>query len=270
MSQKIAAIQMCSSNNIEQNLNTVQKYIAEAARNGAKLVVLSEMFAIIGLTPKDKMQHKENFGDGPIQNFLSQQAQLHKMWIVGGTIPIACDDANKIRAACLVFNAEGKIVARYDKIHLFDVVLSNTEKYQESDTIEPGNEPVIIDTPFGKLGLAVCYDIRFPELFRYYADKGAEIFIIPTAFTVKTGPHWDILTRARAIENFCYVVGACQGGHHVGGRKTYGHSVIINPWGDVIAEMKNDDSGIIYADITLDHLHQVRASIPALTHRKKL
>src|SRR5579862_4696011 len=247
--EKIAAVQMCSSHLLDENLASAAHSISEARKNAACLVVLPENFALMGLKDTDKLGIKETFGHGKIQSFLSEQAKKNQLWIVGGTIPIQCQDENKVRASSLVFNDQGDLVARYDKIHLFDVSLSDKESYQESAAIEAGDQLVVVDTPFGKLGLAVCYDVRFPELFRNLFNRGAEIFILPSAFTVPTGEaHWEVLTRSRAIENFCYLIGACQGGTHSSGRKTYGHSIIVEPWGQVIAK-REEGSGVIYADI---------------------
>ncbi len=266
---KIAAIQMCSSHVVDENLLTAASLIEEAAKNKAKLVVLPEMFAMMGMSPHDKVGEKEPFGEGKIQSFLSDQAKKHKIWIVGGTIPLAAKNKEKVRAASLVFDDKGSWVARYDKIHLFDVVLSKEEIYRESDVTEPGNELVVIDTPFGELGLAVCYDVRFPELFRCLFNKGAEIIVLPSAFTVLTGAaHWEVLVRSRAIENFCYVIGACQGGTHSNGRKTYGNSIIIEPWGNIIAKQAGIASGIIYAVIDLAKVYDARRSIPIQTHQR--
>lgn len=267
--KKIAAIQMCSSHLVDENLETVANLIFEAAKNDAKLIVLPEMFAIIGLGATDKVVVKEPFGHGKIQSFLSEQAKKNYVWIVGGTIPIECNDETKVRAASLVFDDKGNFITRYDKIHLFDVTISNQEIYKESDTTEPGNELVIVDTPFGKLGLGVCYDVRFPELFRCLFDKGAEIIALPSAFTVTTGEaHWELLARSRAVENFCYLVGACQGGTHSSGRKTYGNSIIIEPWGNVISKKEGVDTGIIYANIDLNKVHEARKSIPIAEHQR--
>ncbi len=266
---KVAAIQMCSSHEVDRNLETAATFIADAAKHDAKLVVLPEMFAIMGQTPFDKVNVKEEFGSGKIQDFLSQQALKHQVWIVGGTIPIACDDVNKVRAACLVYNDEGELVARYDKIHLFDISLSEKETYRESETTEAGDEIVVVQTPYGKLGLAVCYDIRFPELFRCLFNKGAEIIILPSAFTVPTGEaHWELLTRARAVENFSYLIGAAQGGTHVNGRKTFGNTLIIEPWGNIISKKQDLEEGVVYADIDLAKVHEARKKIPAHEHRK--
>ncbi len=265
----IAAIQMCSSNVVEENLLTSAKLIAEAAKNDAKLVVLPEMFAIMGLKTTDKVDVKEKFKEGAIQLFLSEQAKKNSIWIIAGTIPIECSDANKVSAASIVFDDNGNIVARYDKIHLFDVSVTETEVYKESDTTMPGNKIVVVQTPVGKIGLSVCYDIRFPELFRCLANSGAEIFSVPSAFTVKTGEaHWELLTRSRAVENFSYVIGACQGGTHASGRSTYGNSLIVDPWGTVVAKKSGSTQGVIYADIDLAKLYEIRKSIPVFQHQK--
>jgi predicted amidohydrolase len=266
---KIAAIQMCSSDKVNENLATAKKLIIEAVKGDAKLIVLPEMFAIMGKHDQDKLAIKEDLGHGEIQGFLAEQAKAHQVWIVGGTIPIACADKNKVRAACLMYNPQGMMIARYDKIHLFDISLSEKDTYKESQTTEPGNKLVVIDTPFGKIGLAVCYDIRFPEMFRALCNKGAEIILIPTAFTAKTGEaHWELLTRSRAVDGFCYVVGACQGGTHANGRQTYGNSMIVEPWGSIIAKLAGTESGVIYSNIDLEHLRTIRKSIPIFEHQK--
>ncbi|MDH4276142.1 MAG: carbon-nitrogen hydrolase family protein, partial [Gammaproteobacteria bacterium] len=221
---QVAAIQMASGPNVAANLIEAERLIMIAAKEGAKLVVLPENFAIMGMSEQDKVKIREQPGQGPIQAFLAEQAAKHKIWLVGGTIPLVATDPNKVRAACLLFNDKGKQVARYDKIHMFDVEIVDTrERYIESQTIEAGSETVVVDTPFGKLGLAVCYDLRFPELFRRLLDQGAEIIAVPSAFTAITGKaHWETIVRARAIENLCYVIAAAQGGYHVNGRETYG------------------------------------------------
>jgi len=268
---KIAAVQMCSSHIVEENLVSAEKFIKEAITNDAKLIIFPEMFAIMGINPLDKVAVKEQYGNGKIQSFLCEQAKNNKIWIISGTIPIACNEENKIRAASLVINDSGQIVARYDKIHLFDVTISPSEIYKESATTQAGDELVVVDTPFGKIGLSVCYDIRFPELFRYLFEKGAEIIAIPSAFTVPTGEaHWELLARSRAVENFSYVIGPCQGGTHSSGRKTYWHSIIIYPWGSVIAKKEGIEAGIIYASIDLEKLYEKRKSIPIAQHQKIL
>lgn len=263
MTPKIAAIQMCSSYQVDENLKTAEHLIQKAALNHAKLIMLPEMFAIIGKKPQDAIAIKENFGDGKIQRCLSSLAKKFRVWIVGGTIPVACKHKNKIRAACIVYDDQGNIAARYDKINLFNATISEKESYRESDTTEPGSHSVVIPTPFGRLGIAICFDIRFTHLFSTLAKKGAEIIAIPAAFTVKTGKaHWKLCARARAIDTFSYIIGACQGGTHMSGRKTYGHSLIVDPWGTVLSETKESGNQIVYAEINLKKLHKIRKAIP--------
>lgn len=264
--KKVAAIQMCSTNSLDHNLSTASALIAQAAAQGAELAVLPEMFVMLGCDSSEKINLKETAGAGKIQDYLSNLAIQQNIWIVAGTIPIACQNQNKIRAACIVFNNHGKQVARYDKRHLFDATLSTTEVYKESDTTEAGDDIVVIKTPVGNLGLAVCYDIRFPEHFHELSIRGAEIIAIPSAFTIKTGEaHWALLTRSRAIDTFCYILGACQGGTHSNGRKTWGHTMIVNPWGDVVDESLNPDQSIAYATIDLEKLHEIRSQIPIIS-----
>jgi deaminated glutathione amidase len=266
---KIAAIQMCSTDDVAENLATAEKLLSEAAGNGALLAILPEMFPQISSKATDKMAIKEDFHAGMIQSFMAEQARKLNIWIVGGTIPMSCDEPTKMKAACCVYDNNGVNVARYDKIHLFDVVVSKDESYKESDSTAPGCELVVVDTPVGKLGLSVCYDIRFPELFTALSNMGAQIIAIPSAFTVKTGAaHWQLLTRARAVENLCYIVGACQGGEHKSGRKTYGHSIVVDPWGQVVSELDQFAEAIAYADIDLEQQSQIRSSLPVLSHRK--
>ncbi len=268
---KVAAIQMCSSPIVEENLSTAAHLIKSAAENKADLVVLPEMFAIMGINAIDKLLNKETFKSGTIQSFISIQAKVHKLWIVGGTLPLECSNPCKVRAASLVFNPKGELVARYDKVHLFDVALNTTETYKESESIEAGDSLVIVDTPFGKIGLAVCYDLRFPELFRYLFNQGAEILCVPAAFTIKTGKsHWELLTRCRAVDTFSYLIGAAQGGTHPNGRQTYGHSLIVSPWGEVISQIDGTQPGVIYADIDLEILNVIRQSIPTKNHQRIL
>ncbi len=264
-----AAIQMASGSSISANLLEAEKLIAAAAKSGAKLIALPENFAIMGKNEFDKVEQKELVGIGVIQDFLSQVARKYAVWIVAGTIPLIANNENKIRAACLIYNAAGEQVARYDKMHLFDVSVPNTdEEYLESNSIEAGEQPMVVDTPFGKVGLAICYDLRFPELFRELINLGAEILIIPSAFTFETGAaHWELLLKARAIENLCYVIAPNQGGYHVNGRKTFGHSMIIDPWGMVLDCHKNG-SGFVSADIDLERVANIRINFPVLTHRR--
>lgn len=266
---KCAAIQMASSPSVGANLLEAEKLVAEAAKAGAKLVALPENFALMGNHELDKIKVKEPDGDGPIQRFLAEAAKKYGVWLVGGTIPIAGTDPNKVRAACVVYNDQGERVARYDKMHLFDVNVPGTnEVYRESDSIEQGEQPVVIDTPFGRLGLAVCYDLRFPEFFRKMGEQGVDILVIPAAFTAETGAaHWEVLLRARAIENLCYVIAPNQGGLHLNGRKTFGHSMVIDPWG-VILDCYKTGGGFVLGDIDLGRLEKVRATFPVLGHRR--
>ena len=263
-----AAIQMASSPYVDANLMEAEKLIAEVAKLGAKLISLPENFALMGEHELDKVKIKEQDGSGPIQDFLSNTARKYSVWIIGGTIPLVADHENKVRAACLIYNDQGERVARYDKIHLFDVSVPGTnEEYRESDSIEKGEQPLVLDTPFGKLGIAVCYDLRFPELFRTLSQQGAEILVIPSAFTAQTGAaHWEVLLRARAIENLCYVIAPNQGGFHLNGRQTFGHSMVIDPWG-VVLDCYKTGAGFASASIELEKLEKVRASFPVLDHR---
>ena len=269
----VAAVQMVSGPDREYNLIQAGQLITTAAEQGASLIVLPENFAHMGMAETDKLALREQPGQGPIQSFLSEQAKRHGLWLVGGTIPMAGTTANRVRAACLVYDDLGRQVARYDKIHLFDVSLSETnESYRESDTIEPGNQLVVIDTPLGRMGIAVCYDLRFPEMFRTMGGTGLDLIVLPSAFTATTGQaHWEILLRARAIENLCYVVASAQGGHHANGRETFGNSMIVDPWGkvlDCLAPGQPQGNGVVSA--TIDHtlLERLRRNFPALTHRR--
>ena len=266
---KCAAIQMASSPSVRANLLEADKLIAEAANAGAKLVALPENFAIMGMDEFDKVKQKEALGVGVIQDFLSHTAKKYGVWIVAGTIPIAAEDETKIRAACLIYNDVGVCVARYDKIHLFDVCLPETgENYLESTAIEAGDKPLVIDTPFGKLGIAICYDLRFPELFRDMSDAGVEIVVVPAAFTAETGAaHWEVLLRARAIENLCYIIAPAQGGFHRNGRKTYGHSMIVDPWG-IVLDCYKTGGGFVSAEIDLERIEKIRSTFPVLKHRR--
>ncbi|MGD2074291.1 MAG: carbon-nitrogen hydrolase family protein [Gammaproteobacteria bacterium] len=263
-----ACIQMASGPSVGPNLLEAERLIAMAVERGAALVVLPENFAIMGKEESDKVAVRESDEGGPIQDFLSQQARRHGIWLVGGTLPMAAADDSKIRAACLLYDDTGRCAARYDKIHLFDVsVVDTDERYTESETIEPGGRTVVVDTPFGKLGLAVCYDLRFPELFRTMLDQGMEIIALPSAFTAITGrAHWETLVRARAIENLCYVLAAGQGGYHLSGRATYGHSMIVDPWGQITDELATG-SGLVCAEMDLERLKNIRRTFPCLDHR---
>ena len=265
----VACVQMASGPKVKANLIEAERHIARAVDKGAQLVVLPENFAIMGMSEMDKVGVCETEGNGPMQEFLYQQAARHGIWLVGGTVPLASESKNKVRAACLVINDQGKQVARYDKIHLFDVHLTDSgENYNESETIESGDEVVVVDTPFGRLGLAVCYDIRFPELFRHLLDAGMELVAIPSAFTAITGKaHWEVLFRARAIENLCYVIAAAQGGYHKSGRETHGDSMIVDPWGVVLDRLPRG-SGVVSATIDLERMESARRNFPSIEHRQ--
>ncbi len=269
----ISAIQMNSTAVVADNLATAGRLLAEAADAGAVLAALPENFAIMGARDTDKLAHAEPFGRGPIQDWLAETAQRLKLWIVAGTVPVAVDgDPSRVWAASLVFDASGAQRARYDKIHLFDVDVPSAtgERYRESRTIAHGAPDgfAVVDTPAGRLGLSVCYDVRFPELYRALAARGAEILCVPAAFTAKTGEaHWDILLRARAIENQCYVIAPGETGSHAGGRQTWGHSMIIGPWGDVLAVIDAGE-GLTTAAVDRTALAALRAGFPNLSQRR--
>jgi len=264
-----AAIQMASGPNVSANLLIADQLVNEAVDSGAGLVVLPENFAFMGEHDKDLLSLRESDGDGPLQEYLSQLARRHGIWLVGGTIPLEAQSNSKVRASCLVFNDQGDRVARYDKMHLFDVHLVEAhERYMESEVIEPGGETVVVDSPFGKLGISVCYDLRFPELFRKLLDKGMEVICLPASFTAITGKaHWETLVRARAIENLSYVVAAAQGGFHINGRETHGHSMIVDPWGTIQAQVPRI-TGSICCALDLDYQVTTRRNFPTLKHRK--
>lgn len=258
-----AVIQMVSTAHLAENLRSAEMLIAGAAKKRAQWVLLPENFALMGLHETDKLKIMES-EDGPIQIWLSEQAQRWQIWIVGGSIPLQAPDG-RCYATSLVYSPEGKKMARYDKIYLFDVSLPQGEKYKESHTIAPGKIPVTTALPWGTLGLSICYDVRFPELYRNYA--GAHFITVPSAFTQQTGrAHWEILLRARAIENQAFVLAANQGGTHQNGRTTFGHSMIIDPWGTVLAQVHQGE-GFAIAELVLEHLEQARRSIPCLSHR---
>jgi predicted amidohydrolase len=262
---RIAAVQMVSGPDVGPNLEAAQRLISRAAAEGARLVALPENFYIIGRHEADKVKVREPDGSGPIQDFLARAAREHRVWLVGGTAPIACGDSTRIRSACLVFDDTGRRVARYDKMHLFRFAAGD-ERYDETRTVEHGTAPVAVNSPFGRLGLSVCYDVRYPELYRALGVFDA--MFVPSAFTVPTGAaHWETLLRARAIENQAYVVAPAQGGTHAGGRRTYGHTMIVDPWGEVLAEQAEGE-GIIAAEMDLERLREVQSSLPAHANRR--
>ena len=268
-SSTAAAVQLASGSNVQANLIEVEKQVLKAAEAGAGLVVLPENFGFMGDTCRDIPKLREVEGQGPLQDFLAQLSARLGIWLVGGTVPLRGEHPDKARAACMVFNQRGECVARYDKIHLYDVELVETgEKYEESASFEPGDRTVVVDTPFGRLGLAICYDLRFPELFRRLVSDGAELIAIPSAFTSVTGrAHWETLVRARAIENLFYVIAAAQGGFHVNGRETHGHSMIVDPWGAIVARRERG-AGVVVAELDREFARTTRRSFPCLEHRR--
>lgn len=262
---RVALVQMVSSASVIENMAQVQKLMLQAHEDQAKLIVLPENFAFMGKNETDKLHIAETFGQGPIQEQIGQLAKRFGIWVVAGTIPLKTS-GTKVRASNLVFDDKGKVAARYDKIHLFDVRVSEQESHQESNTIERGNELVVVDTPVGKIGLTVCYDVRFPELFHQLQLKGAQLFTVPSAFTEVTGiAHWEVLLRARAIENLCYVLAPNQGGYHESKRHTYGHSMVIDPWGKILAQ-RESGAGVISAEIDLQRLQHLRKQFPNVDH----
>ena len=263
-SVRVAAIQMASGPNVAANLSEAERLIEQAVANGAKLVALPEYFAIMGMKDTDKVAVREVEGKGPIQGFLSRMAKRHGIWLVGGSVPLEASVAGKVRNSCLVYDDKGKQVARYDKIHLFGLDLGN-EHYREEKTIEPGTQIVVLETPFGRMGLSICYDLRFPELFR--AMKDVDMIMVPSAFTATTGKaHFETLVRARAIENQAYVIAPAQGGYHLSGRETHGDTMIVDPWGVVLDRLPRG-SGVVVANINPAYQAGLRKSLPALQHR---
>jgi predicted amidohydrolase len=281
MTNKVSAIQMVSTANIDENLNTAAGLIAKAVEGGARLVLLPEVFAVLEGGPMRQFGEIEGDPEAQLQNFLSQQASKHQVIIVGGTIPLISRppkgevsaaeiiESERVRSACLVFDESGAQIARYDKIHLFDVIVNDEQsEYSESRSYEPGVDIVSVDTSVGNLGLSICYDMRFPELYRALFQRGAELVTVPAAFTKVTGEaHWESLLRARAIENQCYVIAAGQGGRHSQTRETWGHSMIIDPWGTVLA-MVEEGEGVATAEINLEFVRNVRARMPIREQQK--
>jgi nitrilase len=261
---RVAAVQTVAGGDVEANLAQAEPLIGQAAAEGARLVVLPEYFGIFGARATDKLAVRETEGRGAQQAFLARLAKAHAIWLVGGTVPLASADPARVRSACLVYGPDGRRVARYDKIHLF-AFTRGEESYDEGKTIEPGTEAVTVDLPCGRVGLSVCYDLRFPELYRSMGELA--LILVPAAFTATTGAaHWHLLLRARAVENQCYVLAAAQGGTHPGGRRTYGHSVLIDPWGSIVAEL-DQGPGIVVGDVDPARIKAVRAELPALAHR---
>ena len=264
----IAAIQTSSGDDIHANLNTCAGLLSRAVDDGARVCVLPECFGFMQRSRAQLFEHAEEFGNGPIQDFLAHTAAELDAWIVAGSLPLQSPSADKVFNTLLVYNPNGEVVARYDKIFLFDVELSTSERYFESDYTAPGSSVLTVQSPVGCIGLSICYDLRFPELYRALANQGAEILVVPSAFAVTTGAdHWLPLLTARAIENTCYVVAPAQVGMHNGKRRTWGHTLIIDPWGRIVSELV-DGQGVITGRIDRDRLAEVRASLPSLRHRR--
>jgi deaminated glutathione amidase len=261
---RVAAIQMASGPNVKGNLEEASRLIDMACSIGVRIVVLPEYFAIMGMKDTDKINVREKHGDGPIQQWMSATAAKHRIWLIGGSIPIEASVPNKVRNTCLVYDREGKEVARYDKIHLFNLALGS-ENFSEERTIEAGDKVVVVESPYGRIGLSICYDLRFPELYRAMGE--VDMIVVPSAFTATTGKaHWEALIRARAIENLAYVIAPAQGGFHVNGRETHGDSMIVDPWGMVLDHLPRG-SGVVVAGINPQYQQTIRKSLPALTHR---
>lgn len=262
---QVAALQMVSSSLLDDNLDQAEKLIREAAESGCQLVSLPEYFCFMGHKDRDKLAIKESDGSGRIQDFLYKISRKYAIWIIGGTLPIETNDPNRIYNSLLVYGPDGQRITRYDKIHLFSFT-KGSESYNEAISIRAGKpEPHVFDAPFGRVGVAVCYDLRFPELFRAMDD--IQLLVIPSAFTYTTGQaHWEILLRARAIENQCYVLAPAQGGKHENGRRTWGHSMLITPWGEV-QNVLGEGPGCVSGLLDLDYLRKIRENLPALAHR---
>lgn len=261
---RIAALQMVSGPRVADNLATAGRLVDEAVAQGAQLVALPEYFPIIGAADADRVKAREDFGHGPVQDWLAETSVRHGIWIIAGSLPLTASVPDKMRNACLVYNPAGQCVARYDKIHLFGF-RKGLEAYDEAAFIEPGSQPVAVDTPFGRIALSICYDLRFPELYR--ALGTVDLIMMPAAFTDTTGrAHWEILLRARAIENQCYVLAVGQGGRHENGRLTHGNSMIVDPWGEIL-DRKMKGPGVVIADLDHARIAEIRESLPALAHR---
>jgi nitrilase len=261
---RVAALQMVSTPERDRNLADAERLIAQAAADGAQLVLLPEYFCFMGFKDTDKLTVRESYGDGPIQQFLADVARRHKVWIIGGTLPLKAPEETRVLNTTLVFDPQGSEAARYDKIHLFNFE-KGEESFDEARTIRPGDTVRTFDAPFGRVGLSVCYDLRFPELYRRMGD--CALIVVPSAFTYTTGrAHWETLLRARAVENQCYVLAAAQGGKHENGRRTWGHSMLIDPWGDII-DVRDEGAGVVAGNIERARIDEVRQSLPAWRHR---
>ncbi len=264
---RIAALQMVSGPEVAANLDAAARLLAEAAAGGAALAVLPEYFCLLGRRDSDKLAVAETPGEGPIQAFLADAARRHGLWVVGGTLPLKTEDPARVLNRSTVWAPDGRLAAHYDKIHLFSFEQGD-ERYDEGRVLRAGDKPVALQAGPLRLGLSVCYDLRFPELYRALMRPPCDLLSVPSAFTVPTGrAHWELLLRARAVENQCYVIAAAQGGEHASGRRTWGHSLIVDPWGEVLA-VRPEGEGVIFADVDPARLADVRARLPALHHRR--
>jgi len=264
---KIAALQMVSTTSVEQNCATAARLIAQAARDGAELVALPEYFCVMGRSERDKLAVAETPGDGPIQSMLSDAAREHRVWVIGGTLPLRSSDPQRVLNSNGVYAPDGTLAARYDKIHLFRYD-NGRERYDEGASILGGNVPTALQAGTLRVGLSVCYDLRFPELYRELMHPPCDLLSVPAAFTYTTGmAHWELLLRARAVENQCYVIAAAQGGTHENSRRTWGHSMVIDPWGRVLA-VRPEGEGVVLAELDLERIAAVRTQLPALEHRR--
>jgi len=262
----IAALQTVATPSVERNLDAACRLIAEAAGEGAQLVALPEYFCFMGHNDREKLALAEAPGEGPIQSMLAEAAQRHKVWVVGGTLPLRTDSPERVFNACCVYSPDGQLAARYDKIHLFRYD-NGRESYDEGRVLQAGTTPVACDVGGLRLGLSICYDLRFPELYRRLMTPPCDLIAVPAAFTHTTGrAHWEVLLRARAIENQCYVIAPAQGGLHENGRRTFGHSLIVDPWGELLA-LREVGEGVVMARLDVQRIAEVRAQLPALTHR---
>ena len=264
---KIAAVQMVATPDVDRNIADARRLVAQAADAGARLVALPEYFCLMGQRDDDKLAIAEADGDGPLQAFLADTARRHGIWLIGGTLPIRTATADRVRNACCVYGPDGARVARYDKIHLF-AFDNGRERYDEGRVLEAGSEPVAFDAEGLRVGLSICYDLRFPELYRALMQPPCDLLVVPAAFTYTTGQaHWELLLRARAVENQCHVLASAQGGQHENGRRTWGHSMVIDPWGEVLA-VQAEGEGVAVADAALERRNAVREQLPALAHRR--
>ena len=267
-SMKIAALQMVSSTRVADNLARAERLVAEAAKAGARLVALPEYFCFMGRADRDKLEIAEEPGHGPIQEALAASARTHRVWVIGGTLPLKTGEPERVLNANAVWSPDGVLAARYDKIHLFRYD-NGRERYDEGRVLRAGEAPVALDVEGWRVGLTVCYDLRFPELYRALMDPPCDLLSVPSAFTYTTGQaHWELLLRARAVENQCYVIAPAQGGTHENGRRTWGHSLVVDPWGEVVG-LREEGEGVVLAELSRARIDDVRRQLPALEHRRR-